>query len=179
MKFRLPLTLALLGAASATLAPAAHAQRIGVDGGIFFPSSSKTKSAFGSNFKSIGPGLGSVQVLNRKVSPDLDLMRQDKNGNDATVVFVGAKLLVPLGGPSTSGGTSGFAPYGGFGVNLTYADVDAPAFGVNDSGFGVGASAILGASFGTRFFVEGRYRLTTKAADFDFSGGLIGLGVRF
>lgn len=178
MKLRSFLSFALLGAASTLLAPSAEAQ-LGVDGGVFFPSSSKTKKAFGSSFTSIGPGLGSVRVGRRRLSPDIDIMRQDKNGNDATVVFAGAKILQPLTRALPEGNVTGFMPYGGFGLNLTYADVDAPAFGVNDSGFGIGASAIIGASFGRHFFAEGRYRLATKAADFNFSGGFLGIGVRF
>jgi hypothetical protein len=178
MKSRFLFTFALLGAISTLSAPAAHAQRLGVNAGIYFPSSSKTKQAFGSRFTSFGPGLGTKQIFRRRVSPDLDFMREDKNGNDSTVVFAGAKVLMPFGG-DVAPDTIGCVPYYGFGVNLTYADIDAPTFGVNDSGFGVGASAIVGASFGPHFFVEGRYRAMTSAADFNFSGAQIGAGIRF
>ncbi len=161
---------------------AAHAQsspRFGIDGGVFFPSSSKTKSVFGSNFKSIGPGFGPVQVLERKVYPDFDFVQEKRGDNRATVIFAGAELLIPLGRAPLSGETHGFAPYSGAGVNLTYANIDAPDAGVKSKGFGAGASAILGASFGQRFFGEARYRLTSSAADFNFSGAQIVIGARF
>lgn len=174
------LPLPVLGAL--LLAAPAQAQRlpqIGIDGGLFFPSSSKTKQVFGSSFKSIGPGFGSTQVTRRRIYPDFDLLREEKSDNKATVIFAGARWLVPLGRPLVSEKTTGFAPYGGFGLNLAYADIDAPSVGVDDNGFGVGASAAIGASFGERFFGEARYRLATKTADFNFSGTQVVLGVRF
>ena len=153
--------------------------RIGIDGGLFFPSSSKTKEVFGSSFKSIGPGFGSTQVFRRRIYPDIDLIREEKSDNKATVVFAGARLLVPLGRPLVSEATTGFAPYAGLGLNLIYADIDAPTVGVEDKGFGVGASATVGASFGGRFFSEARYRVATETAEFNFSGTQVVIGVRF
>ena len=160
-------------------AKAQNAPRFGIDGGVFFPSSSKTRSVFGSNFKSIGPGLGSVQVLKRRIYSDFDFMRQRRGDNRATVVFAGAKVLFPIGPAPVSAQSAGFAPYSGAGVNLTYADINAPDVGVRDKGFGVGISAIVGASFGQRFFGEARYRLASSAADFNFSGTQIVIGARF
>lgn len=153
--------------------------RIGIDGGLFFPSNSKTKGVFGSTFKSIGPGFGETQVFKRRTYPDLDFLREKRGDNRATVIFAGAKILAPIGRPLLSERTSGFAPYAGLGLNLTYANIDAPSVGVDDKGFGIGASAILGASFGGRFFGEGRYRAATSAADFNFSGAQIVIGARF
>ncbi|RYG55322.1 hypothetical protein EON80_30810, partial [bacterium] len=152
MKPRFLFTLALLGASSMLSTRAAQAQSLGVNAGVYFPTSSRTKAVFGSSFQSFGPGLGSKQVFERKLSPDIDIIREGKNGNDATVIFAGAKVLKPFGG-SVSRDTVGCIPYFGYGVNLTYADIDAPSVGVNDSGFGVGASAIVGASFGPHFFI--------------------------
>ena len=156
-------------------AQAQNAPRLGIDGGVYFPSSSKTKAIFGSSLGSIGPGFGPVQVLKRKITPDFDFIREKR----ATVLFAGAKLLVPIGPAPLSAQTAGFAPYSGLGVNLTYADIDAPDAGIEDKGFGAGASAILGASFGQRFFGEARYRITSSAADFNFSGAQIVIGARF
>lgn len=172
-----PLLGALIFCSAA--AQAQNTPRFGVDGGVFFPSSSKTKSVFGSNFKSFGPGFGSAQVLQRKVYPDFDFVRQNSGDNRATVIFAGAKLLIPLGRAPLSGEIPGFAPYSGGGVNLTYANINAPDVGVKAKGFGAGASAILGASFGQRFYGEARYRITSSAADFNFSGTQIVIGARF
>ncbi len=178
--------VAVLGAVSlllvSALGSAAQAQRVprlGVDGGVFFPTSSKTRDVFGSNFTSIGLGLGSTQVYRRRITPDFDLLRQKRGDNRATVVFAGAKITAPLGRAQLSERRASFAPYGGFGLNLTYADIKAPSVGIDETGFGVGASAILGASFGGRFFTEGRYRLSSSAADFNFSGAQAVIGVRF
>ncbi len=176
----LSLSIAFLGAALGVSASIASAQpRFGLDGGVFFPSSSKTKRAFGSRFTSIGPAFGDTTVSKRKIYPDFDLLRQSNDGNRATVIFAGARLLSPIGRPLISERTTGFAPYAGFGLNLIYANIDAPSFGVDDNGFGAGASAILGASFGGRFFSEASYRLGTSAADFNFSGTQIVIGARF
>jgi hypothetical protein len=179
---RVLLQVALLGAALPVFCAPAHAQRVprfGINGGVFFPSNSKTKDVFGSRFISIGPGFGETQVYQRKIYPDLDFLREKRGGDRATVIFAGAKLLIPIGRPIVSESTVGFAPYSGIGVNLTYANINAPSVGVQDKGFGVGASAILGASFGGRFFTEGRYRLSTSAADFNFSGIQLVIGARF
>jgi len=160
-------------------APAHSAPRVGIDGGVFFPTSSKTKDIFGSNFKSIGPGFGSAQVLRRRITPDFDLMRQERGGNRATIIFAGAKILIPLGRAPLSAETAGFAPYSGAGVNLSYADIRAPDAGVDDKGFGAGVSAIVGASLGQTFFGEARYRIASSAADFNFSGAQLVIGARF
>lgn len=178
--FSLP--IALLSAAPLFFCSPTQAQnlpRFGIDGGVFFPSNSKTKDVFGSRFTSIGPGFGETGVSKRKIYPDLDFLREKRGDDRATVIFAGAKVLIPIGRPIVSEGTTGFAPYSGAGVNLTYANIDAPSVGVEDKGFGVGASVILGASFGGRFFTEGRYRLSTSAADFNFSGTQLVIGARF
>ncbi len=179
---RFSLQVALLGAAPLFFCSSAHAQRVprfGIDGSVFFPSSSKTKDVFGSRFTGIGPGFGETQVSKRKLYPDLDFLREKRGDDRATVIFAGAKVLIPIGRPVISERTTGFAPYSGVGVNLTYANIDAPSVGVQDKGFGIGVSAILGASFGGRFFTEGRYRLSTAAADFNFSGTQLVIGARF
>ncbi|HEX8464087.1 MAG TPA: outer membrane beta-barrel protein [Abditibacterium sp.] len=175
-------TLLLASLLVVFLAPVAQAQRpprFGVEGGVFFPSSARTKRVFGSTFSSFGPGFGDVRVPKRKLYSDLDLLRQRDDGNRAFVVFAGGKLLFPLGKAPGAGTRFGFAPYGGFGLNLTYANIDAPAANVDDGGFGVGASAILGASLGRTFFGEARYRATSSTAGFNFSGAQVVLGVRF
>lgn len=178
--FSIALLIALLlGPVAQREARAQRLPRLGIDGGVFFPSSSKTKAVFGSNFKSIGPGFGETQVLKRKLYPDLDFLREKRGDNRATIIFAGAKILAPIGRPLVSEATTGFAPYAGLGLNLTYAKIDAPSVGVDEKGYGIGASAILGASFGGRFFGEGRYRLATEAANFNFSGTQIVVGARF
>lgn len=176
------LRLAVFAAAPLVFCPVAQAQRLprfGVNGGVFFPSNSKTRDVFGSRFTSIGPGFGETQVYKRRLTPDLDFLREKRGDNRATIIFAGAKILAPIGRPLLSERTAGFAPYAGFGLNLTYANIDAPSVGVKDKGFGVGASAIIGASFRGRFFTEGRYRIATSAAHFNFSGTQLVLGVRF
>lgn len=180
MIFRFSICAAFACAALCAFTPDSKAQpRFGIDGGLFFPSNSKTKDVFGSNFKSIGPGFGETQVFKRKLYPDFDFIREKKGDNRATVIFAGAKVLAPIGRPLVSERTTGFAPYAGFGLNLVYANIDAPSVDVDEKGYGIGASAIVGASFGGRFFTEGRYRVASSAAEFNFSGAQIVLGARF
>lgn len=176
------LAATLSGAALCSSPTTSHAQnapRFGVDGGLFFPSNSKTKNVFGSRFTSFGPGFGPTGVSRRKLYPDFDFMRQSRGDNRATVVIAGARFLAPVGKQLESVAGAGFAPYAGLGLNLIYADVNAPSAGVDETGFGAGASAIVGASFGGRFFTEGTYRLATSAANFNFSGAQVVVGVRF
>ncbi|HEX9997854.1 MAG TPA: outer membrane beta-barrel protein [Abditibacterium sp.] len=152
---------------------------LGVDFGAFFPTSSRTKAVFGSSWTGIGPGIGGVTVGKKRISPDIGFTNEKNNGNRAFAALVGAKYLFPIGAPFEKGAAPSFAPYAGVGLGLAYAKIDAPVVGVDDKGFGASASAMLGASFGERFFVEARYTALTETADFNLSGAGLGVGVRF
>jgi hypothetical protein len=58
-------------------------------------------------------------------------------------------------------------------------NIDAPDFEREDKGFGVGGSAVLGASLGRRLFAEARYRVFAEKADFNLSGAQLVVGARF
>lgn len=178
--------LAPIFAAALFLAPqTSHAQDsrrippLGVDFGVYFPTSSRTKEVFGSSWTGIGPGIGGVSVGKKRISPDIGFTNEKKNGNRAFAAMLGAKYLFPLRESFEKGAAPGFAPYAGVGLGLAYAKIDAPIVGVDDKGFGVSASAILGASFGERFFAEARYTALTETADFNLSGAGLSAGVRF
>ena len=153
--------------------------RFGVDAGVFFPTSGKTKDAFGSRWTSFGLGTGFTVVTRPGFDPDFEILSQDKGGNDASVYLVGGRFLFPLARPAVTAAIPTFAPYAGVGVNLNYTRIDAPDFGADDKGFGVGGSAILGASIGRRLFAEARYRVFTEKADFNLSGAQLVVGARF
>lgn len=81
--------------------------------------------------------------------------------------------------PQGIGGPPPILPYYGASANLVYAQADAPAQGIDDNGFGVGGSVFAGVTFNNRFYVEGRVRVTSKVAGFNFSRAGLTAGVRF
>lgn len=153
--------------------------RIGVNVSSYFPTSSKTRRTFGSSWTSVGLGFGSTLVAKTKIYPDFALFRQ-KDGDDRLFALAaGARYLMPLGQRIDVANPPKYAPYAGIGLNLLYANIDAPSAGTDDKGFGLGASATLGTTLGRTFFVEGRYSLFSQTADFNLSGAQLLVGARF
>jgi hypothetical protein len=167
---------------SASPAPAASPRklpRIGVNVSAYFPTSSKTRRTFGSTWTSVGLGLGTSLVSKAKIYPDFALFRQKEDDDRLFAFSAGARYMTPLGKAIDVANPPKYAPYAGLGLNLLYANLDAPSAGTDDKGFGVGANVALGSTLGRTFFVEGRYSLYSRTADFNLSGAQLVFGARF
>lgn len=89
------------------------------------------------------------------------------------------------GGPSQGGPPPGFGgpppvvPYYGASLQALYAKVKVPGIGLNNSGYGAGASVFAGVAIKSRAFVELRLRATTSVKGYNFSRAGVTFGLRF
>jgi hypothetical protein len=152
---------------------------IGPELGVFFPSSARTRDAFGSHFTNIGVGLGAVQQRSERgaLAFDLSFVTNRNKESNLTIVPVGLTYARRLGGGATS-----FRPFVGasanaFVVNMktTKGDYDVKA-GLRS---GLGGSIFLGAVLGKSAYVQARYLAATEVSGFDLSGLNLSTGIRF
>jgi hypothetical protein len=161
---------------------------------VFYLLDSKTRDRFGST-SGIGPGFGStIPRMKARIRPDFSLLRADKTvdgeKNKLFVLSVGPEyrnVLVPSRYRSDSSGLSNgqatkvpsFVPYYGVGLNAIYAKVKVPGEGLDESGFGVGGTLMLGVAIKRNAVIEARVRATTKVEGYGFSGVGLTFGLRF
>lgn len=173
--------LALAAVSSVSLHQDARADggflsNIGPEAEIYVPFSGKTKDRFGSSFKGIGVGFGSVRPqAGGRWKPDISIMRESEDGDRALVALAGLQYRRPFSG--TVDDDARYVPYYGAGANLVYGRLRVD--GDRDSDFGAGASVFIGTSIGRRTFVEARVRGLTEVADYNFSGVSLTAGLRF
>jgi len=150
--------------------------KIGPEAEIYVPFSSKTKDRFGSSFKGLGIGFGSIRPqAGGRFSPDISIMREEQSGDRALLALAGLQYRKTFA--ATVDDDERYVPYFGAGANLVYGRLR-----VNDqrdSDFGAGASVFVGTSIGRRAFVEARVRGLSEVADYNFSGVSLSAGLRF
>lgn len=150
----------------------------GPDVAYYFPSSDKTRRAFGDKFVSIGFGAGMLAKTSEKgrFSADVSLIR---NRIAESNVF-----LAPLGiNYSRSVGMgSRITPYIGSSVDFYIANLQSRRqdFDVK-SGIrtGLGTSLFMGVNYKQRAFLQTRYNQISHMSGFDLSGFSLNTGLRF
>lgn len=172
-----------LGVLPTCLSSLAHADEkgglfsnVGPNAGIYIPFSSKTKNTFGSSFKGIGVGFGSVRPkAGGQLRPDFSLLSESENGDRALLGIAGLQYRKTF--DSNVEDNAQFVPYYGAGANLIYGRLKVG--GETDSNFGAGASVFVGTSIGRHAFVEARVRALSSVAEYNFSGLSLSAGLRF
>jgi hypothetical protein len=151
--------------------------RVGPEFGLYFPTDSKTRDAFGDHWFSIGLGIGDVSERrrDRRIALDFDLLAASRSGNEAYVAPLGASYTSAL-----TSNTRGLIPYAGAAVDVVFADLYAP----NDNtpqrlSVTGGGSAFVGLDFGETAYLEARYNEFAATRGFDLSGLDLDLGIRF
>ncbi|MDR3231933.1 MAG: hypothetical protein LBT65_10880 [Synergistaceae bacterium] len=137
----------------------------------YFPTSSKTRDAFGSSWWSIGVTLNMETLVDGfaaggfSFSPWFGLYHADKNDNDAWVVPVGLQVRWGLSG---SGSVRPYAGVGVAGYGIRFEDRDA---GVDTGWRGAwGGRFLLGMDVTRWFNVEAAYNFISEVKDYDLSG---------
>ncbi|MBL8059182.1 MAG: hypothetical protein JNK63_00530 [Chthonomonas sp.] len=154
-------------AASATLLGAfAHADSYGlsISSGIFYPSNSLVKSAFGDQWWGFGISPASSRsATGGRIDYDVNVLTRSKNGNR---VFI----FAPTVGWNQGFGTDprGTVPY--FAARIGPAYTDFRLFGDTERGLIINTNFELGATVGERLRIFGRYDNFTKRAGVNFSG---------
>ena len=150
--------------------------RIGPEIGVFLPTSSQTRSQFGSSWVSLGVGLGSIGQVPKKgqTSLDLQVLYQSRGDNHAFLAPIGVGYRTAL---SQSGSVT---TYVGVTGDIYLADLRSADYNVH-SGLrtGFGGSVLLGVNSGESGFLEARYLAVSKIKGFDLSGLNLTAGYRF
>lgn len=148
--------------------------------GFYFPTDARTRDAFGSTWVNYGFGFRPISLVSRKGTLGFDLNIVSTTGRGRRALLIPANIIYKraIGGGDTPG--IGFTPYAGVATGLLIADLRSDNFGVS-SGFrgGYGGTFLLGFTYNSQFFVEGRYQVYSKIKGFDVSGIGIATGLRF
>jgi hypothetical protein len=150
---------------------------IGVDGGLYMPTSSKTRDRLGSTWTSFGLGIGGVGSARRQGALNLDfqVLYNQHNGNSALIIPIGVEYRKGFAQPGQSAD-----PYVSVGI-----DADITDFGSHQDNIDQkvrvteGAYAALGITFSQRAFLDVRYRAISSVKGFDLSGTELSAGIRF
>ena len=151
----------------------------GPEVGFYFPSSDRTRAAFGETWVNYGVGFRPIELATKKggVGFDLNIVSTRGDKRRATLIPVAAIYKQAIGGGEPGVGTT---PYIGVTAGLLFADLRSDNYGVS-SGFrgGYGGSALLGMTYRTSAFVEARYQAFNKIKSYDLSGISLTAGYRF
>jgi len=150
--------------------------RIGPEVGVYLPTSSQTRSQFGSSWVSLGVGFGSIGKVPKtgQTSLDLQVLYQTRGDNHAFLAPIGIGYRTAL---SQSGSLT---TYVGATGDIYLADLRSADYNVH-SGLrtGFGGSVLVGINSGESGFLEARYLAVSKIKGFDLSGLNLTAGYRF
>ena len=150
-----------------------YTPRYGADVSLYLPSSARVRRLFGDAWYGVGPAFEPARIARRTAfRTDFDLLTQNRNGNNAFLVFAGGEVARSFAPP-----TGYFLPYGGLGLNLLYAHVRTDETDLDR--LSVAGSAFVGTRLGRNAYLEARYRLTPNLDGLSFSGTSVTLGLRF
>jgi len=155
---------------------------LGINGGLFSPTSGKARDRFGNTWWSAGIGIGAIPKVTGHGSWDLDLRTQYQTGDNSAHVFVGNLGLEYRRRFDSSSGNAqkDYTPFYGVSADAVFVDVSSPLDNVH-GGLRVvpGASVFVGTNIGRQEFVTLRYDGITDVKGFNFSGVELAAGVRF
>ncbi|MBC7807633.1 MAG: hypothetical protein H7145_15980 [Akkermansiaceae bacterium] len=152
--------------------------------GFFFPTSGRTRDAFGETWVNYGIGFQPLDLQTRRGSATLDIAAFSARRSGARAFVVPISLIYKIalgGGRDVEGETDrGINPYTGFSLGLYLTDLRADRYNVS-SGWqgGFGGSALFGVTYQRSIFVEARYHLISELKTFDLSGLNLSVGARF
>jgi hypothetical protein len=155
---------------------------IGINAGVFVPSSGKARNRFGNAWWSAGIGVGAIPKATGRGSFGLDLRTKYQSASNDRHVFVGS-----LGAeyrrrfdPNDNAAQQQYIPYYGVSVDAIFTDISSPQDNVH-SGINTtaGASVFVGTTIGQQEFLTLRYEAMPDVKGFNFSGLSLTAGVRF
>lgn len=154
-----------------------HRFRIGPTVGLFLPTDGKTRDRFGSDWFSVGIGIGPVSGVTSsgQVGFDFNLLYQQNHGNHALVVPLGIGYRVAL----TKDTTAKTVPYAGITADWYLINIKSDPDNISGTYGAGGGSLSLGVNFASNANLEARYQFASKVKGFDFSGLNLTAGYRF
>jgi hypothetical protein len=174
LNYRTAFIVALSLASAGAVAQDRPGIPVGVDVGVFFPSSGTVKDTFGDTWFRVGITPVAVQrPENWRFAFDVAFMRTRNDGQRASLIPVTFGITRAFGKL-----TDGVRPYVALRGGPYWGDVDSPILGIDKSKVGFDANVAVGLTFGGRFYVEARYDHFSDFQGLDFSGFFISAGVK-
>jgi hypothetical protein len=170
---------------------------IGATYSLYLPTSARTRAVLGSQWQSIGPGFGPTFVSYgdraKALQPDFGILQniQDAKAGDnyALAIFLGlgqrrafkqsVDVQLDENWKPKSIKVRPGVPYAGWAVQMMVTSVDLGPIGERSVGIGLSGSLMMGYTISRNAVAEVRYRQTTVASGFDFSGLEVRFGIRF
>jgi hypothetical protein len=146
---------------------------IGVNYGVFYPSSSGVRSAFGDSWTrfSIGPHDMKATEARWKRSFDLSFIRRERDGRVTLVP-------VTFGVERALSANQKAQPYVALRGGPFFGEAKSTRQGFNNKTFGINLNASIGINLDRRFFLEARYDYFTRFAQSRFDGLTLSAGIR-
>ncbi len=158
----------------------------GLNLGVYIPTSSKARDAFGSNFLNFGFGLGRFRAPSEKGAYGFDFSiitnRNLFGGGDKRAVLIPlgvtyARRLTPVNSMEAA---TGWTPYYGASVNVIANNIRSDADNVESKWrAGAGGSLYLGAVWKGQYSIQARYYGMTSVEGLNLSGLNLTTGFRF
>jgi hypothetical protein len=148
---------------------------IGPEAGVFFPTSTKTRDAYGNDWTYITVGFGSAAQASAKgsISPYFDLLYNSHDGNTAYVLPLGIAYKQAFS-------PSPVSPYYSIAALAVGADQQDNSLGIKYGiSVGYGGRAALGVQLGKFAYLEAAYLESSDVRSIDFSGTELEVGARF
>jgi hypothetical protein len=148
----------------------------GPEVGVYLPTNSKTRSAFGSTWFNIGLGIGGIPQASHsgRLQFDLGLLGTSKADRQILIAPIGLSYIHALS-QSTDGG-----PYAGISGDVFLTQLRSDSEGILSRIRGTaGGSAFVGTAFGQRGYIQARYYLLGNIRGYNLSGLNLSTGYRF
>ena len=177
MKTRTSVCLLLLLVLSCCASAEKRKIAVAVGLGLAWPSDSKTKDTFGSDWEGFGVKTFEVSTSSSsRLMADFRAYKLDAEKLDGPVK---ARLYPLTFGVEQGLGKEGSTrPYVALRAGPYYGHVEEPAQGVDKTLIGLDANVAVGVIFKERFYVEARYDFLSSIGGYDFDGLSVIAGVR-
>jgi hypothetical protein len=155
--------------------------KVGIDTGLFLPSSGKTRSRFGGRWQDISIGIGSTDrpSVAGEFSFDFSTLYQRSGAYHLFLMPVGVDYRRAVNARDVAQNRT-FMPFYGVSTNLDIVDIRSPKDNVHSRfRLSQGGSAIFGTTIGGSGFLEARYIGVAGVQGFDLSGVHLEGDVRF
>lgn len=155
---------------------------LGINAGVFVPSSGKARNRFGDDWWSTGIGIGAIHQASGHGNFGFDLRTQYQTSSNDERVFVGAVGVEYRRRFDTDPGAwrAQYVPYYGATLDVMGLYLNSPEDNVSDSlDATVGGSVFVGTTVGQQEFIEVRYQALPDVQGFNLSGTSLTAGVRF
>ena len=189
MNLRCSLAALALVAVCALPASAQDAPRrplLGLNLGVYIPTSDKARDAFGSTFFNFGIGIGRFRTPSDKGAVGFDFSiianRSVFGGGDnrAILIPLGVSYVRRLTPPTSEELATGWTPYFGASANLIVSNLRSDRDNIESKWrAGAGGSLFIGAVWKGQYSIQARYYGMTSVEGLNLSGLNLTTGFRF